>query len=80
MALRWGHVLFQGINTVYNSCLSDFVTCSSNFYTLSQWVNCSDLEYYRKIKFSEYVHQTLIYTNYEPCYTRIIVYNVAIFF
>ena len=48
------------------SCLSDFANCT--FYYIERRIYSSALEHCRKIKFTEYVHQTLIYTNYDQCY------------
>ena len=48
---------------------SDFATCSTGFYGVGVKDLCgSDLKHCKKIKFSKYVHQTLIYTNYEQRY------------
>ena len=44
------------------SCLNDFITCSGCFNIQSGGVHISALEHCRKIKFSIYVHQTLMYT------------------
>ena len=46
--------------------LNDFMTCIFNIQ--SEWLNISALEHCRKLKFSIYVHQTLMYTKCEQCY------------
>ena len=51
------------------SRLDDFITCSGRFNVQSEGVHISALEHCRKIKISIYVHQTLMYTKYEQCYT-----------
>ena len=48
--------------------LNDFMTCSTHFNIQSEWLNISALEHCRKLKFSIYVHQTLMYTKCEQCY------------
>ena len=51
--------------------ITHFATCSTRFSLQSEGVHILALEHYnlvKKIKFSLYVHHTLIYTNYEHYY------------
>ena len=50
------------------SCLSDFKTCNARFNVQSKGVHISASEHCRKIKFSKYVHKTLMSTKCEQCY------------
>ena len=45
------------------------MTCSEPFHIQSEGVHISALEHYRKIKFSTYIHQTLMHTKREQCYS-----------
>ena len=61
------------------SLLNFFDICSTHF---NIWSESSISEGWNIVGrynnlFSKYVHQTLIYTNYEPCYARFILYHVA---